>query len=116
MDHRENVGADRLVNALAAHCAYGGPLIVIDFGTATTFVIVGPDGAYEGGVIAPSAQHSVEALYRAAAQLPRVKIERPQQVIGKDTVPAMKSGIYWGYVGLIEIGRARCRERVWHYG
>lgn len=102
MDHRENVGADRLVNALAAHRAYGGPLIVIDFGTATTFDIVGPDGAYEGGVIAPSAQHSVEALYRAAAQLPRVKIERPDHVIGKDTVPAMKSGIYWGYVGLIE--------------
>jgi len=101
-DHRENVGADRLVNALAAHRAYGGPLIVIDFGTATTFDIVGPDGAYEGGVIAPSAQHSVEALYRAAAQLPRVKIERPERVIGKDTVPAMKSGIYWGYVGLIE--------------
>src|SRR3546814_8087892 len=73
MDHRENVGADRLVNALAAHRAHGGPLIIIDFGTATTFDIVGPDGAYEGGVIAPSAQHSVEALYRAAAQLPRVK-------------------------------------------
>src|SRR3546814_13668455 len=63
----------------------------------------------EGGVIAPSAQHSVEALYRAAAQLPRVKIERPQQVIGKDTVPAMKSGIYWGYVGLIEGLTARIR-------
>jgi type III pantothenate kinase len=110
MDHRENVGADRLVNALAAHRAYGGPLIVIDFGTATTFDIVGPDGAYEGGVIAPSAQHSVEALYRAAAQLPRVKIERPEKVIGKDTVPAMKSGIYWGYVGLIEGLTARIRE------
>lgn len=110
MDHRENVGADRLVNALAAHRAYGGPLIVIDFGTATTFDIVGPDGAYEGGVIAPSAQHSVEALYRAAAQLPRVKIERPDQVIGKDTVPAMKSGIYWGYVGLIEGLTARIKQ------
>jgi len=110
MDHRENVGADRLVNALAAHRAYGGPLIVIDFGTATTFDIVGPDGAYEGGVIAPSAQHSVEALYRAAAQLPRVKIERPEKVIGKDTVPAMKSGIYWGYVGLIEGLTARILE------
>jgi type III pantothenate kinase len=97
------------VNALAAHRAYGGPLIVIDFGTATTFDIVGPDGAYEGGVIAPSAQHSVEALYRAAAQLPRVKIERPEHVIGKDTVPAMKSGIYWGYVGLIEGLTARIR-------
>ena len=110
MDHPENVGADRLVNALAAHRAYGGPLIVIDFGTATTFDIVGPDGAYEGGVICPSAQHSVEALYRAAAQLPRVKIERPDQVIGKDTVPAMKSGIYWGYVSLIEGLTARVKE------
>jgi len=110
MDHRENVGADRLVNALAAHRAHGGPLIVIDFGTATTFDIVGPDGAYEGGVIAPSAQHSVEALYRAAAQLPRVKIERPEHVIGKDTVPAMKSGIYWGYVGLIEGLTARIQQ------
>lgn len=108
-DHPENVGADRLVNALAAHRAYGGPLIIIDFGTATTFDIVGPDGAYEGGVIAPSAQHSVEALYRAAAQLPRVRIERPERVIGKDTVPAMKSGIYWGYVGLIEGLTARIR-------
>src|SRR3546814_14466840 len=93
----------------------------------TTLFRSGPDGAYEGGVIAPSAQHSVEALYRAAAQLPRVKIERPEHVIGKDTVPAMKSGIYWGYVGLIEgltariraeygqamqIGRESCRERV----
>lgn len=109
MDHPANVGADRLVNALAAHRAYGGPLVVIDFGTATTFDIVGPDGAYEGGVIAPSAQHSVEALYRAAAQLPRVRIERPDHVIGKDTVPAMKSGIYWGYVGLIEGLTARIR-------
>lgn len=109
MDHPANVGADRLVNALAAHRAYGGPLIVIDFGTATTFDIVGPDGAYEGGVIAPSAQHSVEALYRAAAQLPRVRIEKPGRVIGKDTVPAMQSGIYWGYVGLIEGLTARIR-------
>src|SRR3546814_5497957 len=107
MDHRENVGADRLVNALAAHRAHGGPLIIIDFGTATTFDIVGPDGAYEGGVIAPSAQHSVDARYRAAAQLPHVKIERPEHVNGKDTVPAMKSDIYWGSVGLIEDLTAR---------
>jgi type III pantothenate kinase len=96
------VGADRLVNALAAHRDHGGPLIAIDFGTATTFDVVGADGAYEGGVIAPAVQHSVEALYRAAAMLPRVAVERPPSVIGKDTVPAMKSGIYWGYVALIE--------------
>lgn len=104
-----NVGADRLANAVAAHRTYGGPLIAIDFGTATTFDVVGADGGYEGGVIAPAVQHSVEALYRAAAMLPRVAVERPQSVIGKDTVPAMKSGIYWGYVGLIEglVGRIK---------
>lgn len=102
IDRPENVGADRLVNAVAAQRRYGGPLIVIDFGTATNFDIVGADGAYEGGVLAPAAQHSVEALYRAAAQLPRVTIARPPRVIGKDTVPAMQSGIFWGFVGLIE--------------
>ena len=96
------VGADRLANAVAAHHLHGGPVIVVDFGTATTFDVVGADGAYEGGVIAPSVKHSVEALHRAAALLPRVPVERPATVIGKDTVPAMKSGIYWGYVGLIE--------------
>ena len=98
----QQVGADRLVNAISAFERHGGPLIIIDFGTATTFDIVGPDGSYEGGVIAPAAQHSVEALYRMAAQLPRVSIEPPEQVIGRATVPAMKSGVYWGYVGLIE--------------
>ncbi len=98
----QQVGADRLVNAVAAFERYGGPLIVIDFGTATTFDIIGEDGGYEGGVIAPAAEHSVDALYRMAAQLPRVAIEPPEQVIGRATVPAMKSGVYWGYVGLIE--------------
>lgn len=102
IDRPQSAGADRLVNAVAAHHLYGGPAIVIDFGTATNFDIVGADGAYEGGVIAPAAQHSVDALYRVAAQLPRVAIERPAKVIGKDTVPAMQSGIFWGYVGLIE--------------
>ena len=98
----EQVGADRLVNAVAAFERHGGPLIVIDFGTATTFDIVGEDGGYDGGIIAPAAEHSVEALYRMAAQLPRVAIEPPEQVIGRATVPAMKSGVYWGYVALIE--------------
>lgn len=102
IDRVTHAGADRLANAVAAHGKYGGPLIVIDFGTATTFDVVGTDGAYEGGVIAPAVQHSVEALYRAAALLPRVAVERPAQVIGKDTVPAMKSGIYWGFVAMIE--------------
>jgi len=102
LERPEVVGADRLVNAVAAHEKYQGALIVIDFGTATTFDIVAKDGAYEGGVIAPGVNLSLEALNSAAAKLPRIAIERPQAVIGKDTVPAMQSGIYWGYVGLIE--------------
>ena len=102
IDRPESAGADRLANAVAAHHHYGGPAIVIDFGTATNFDIVDAEGNYIGGVLAPAAQHSVEALYRVAAQLPRVSIERPEKVIGKDTVPAMQSGIFWGYVGLIE--------------
>src|SRR5919106_869535 len=94
--------ADRLVNTVAAHAAYPGALIVVDFGTATTFDVVGATGDYEGGVIAPGVNVSAEALHQAAAMLPRVAIERTQAVIGKDTVPAMQSGLYWGYVGLIE--------------
>ncbi len=105
----EGVGADRLVNAIAAHERYPGALIVIDFGTATTFDIVSAEGHYEGGVIAPGVNLSLEALHLAAAQLPRVAIERPQAVIGNDTVPAMQSGVYWGYVGLIEGLVARIR-------
>ncbi|HEX7388802.1 MAG TPA: type III pantothenate kinase [Acidiphilium sp.] len=102
VDHPDEVGADRLLNALAAHRNYGGPLIVIDFGTATTFDIVDRDGAYAGGVIAPGINLSVEALHRAAARLPRIGIGRPKAVIGTSTIPAMRSGIYWGYVGLVE--------------
>jgi type III pantothenate kinase len=102
VERPKEVGADRLVNAIAAHARYAGALIVLDFGTATTFDAVGADGAYEGGVIAPGINLSLEALHRAAAQLPRVAVERPARVIGKATVPAMQSGIYWGYVGLIE--------------
>jgi len=99
----DQVGEDRLVNAVAAFAGHGGPLIVIDFGTATTFDVIGDDGAYEGGVIAPGINLSLEALDRAAAKLPRIAIkEPPQQVIGQATIPAMESGAYWGYVGLIE--------------
>jgi type III pantothenate kinase len=101
-DRPSAVGADRLVNAVAAHAKYKGALIVIDFGTATTFDIVAENGDYEGGVIAPGVNLSVEALHQAAAMLPRVAIQRTQSVIGKDTIPAMQSGIYWGYVGLVE--------------
>jgi type III pantothenate kinase len=95
-------GADRLVNAVGAFIAYGGPLVVVDSGTATNFDIVAADGAFEGGIIAPGINLSMHALHEAAAQLPRVAIERPQQVIGKDTVGAMQSGVFWGYISLIE--------------
>jgi type III pantothenate kinase len=102
VDHPDEVGADRLLNALAAHHRYGGPLVVVDFGTATTFDVVDGTGAYLGGAISPGINLSIEALHRAAARLPRIGIGRPQAVIGRSTIPAMRSGIYWGYVGLIE--------------
>jgi len=102
LDRPEEVGADRLVNAVAAHRRYQGALIVIDFGTATTFDVVDQSGNYCGGAIAPGINLSLEALHMAAAQLPRVAIGRPRQVIGKSTVPAMQSGIFWGYISLIE--------------
>ena len=102
IDRPEQVGADRLVSAVGAHMTYGGPLIVVDSGTATTFDVVGEDGGFDGGVIAPGVNLSVQALHEAAAQLPRIAIEKPDVAIGRDTVSAMKSGIYWGYVGLIE--------------
>lgn len=104
LDNPQEVGVDRLLNGLAAHRSYGGPLIVIDFGTATTFDVVGDDGTYLGGVIAPGINLSVEALHRAAARLPRIGIGRPEGglVIGRNTNSAMRSGIFWGYIGLIE--------------
>jgi type III pantothenate kinase len=102
VDNPEEVGADRLLNALAGHRKYGGPLVVIDFGTATTFDVVDAQGAYLGGVIAPGINLSIEALHRAAARLPRIGIGRPQAVIGTNTIAAMQSGIYWGYVAMIE--------------
>ena len=102
VDRPGEVGSDRLVNAVSAHSTYGEALIVVDFGTATTFDVIDEDGAYLGGIISPGVNLSLEALHAAAAQLPRVAIGRPDGVIGKATVPAMKSGIYWGYIGLIE--------------
>ena len=103
IEHPQQVGADRLVNAVAAHETYGGPLILIDFGTATTFDVIGADGSYEGGVISPGVNASLEALHIAAAKLPRIAIERPpQRVVGQGTISAMQSGSYWGYIGLVE--------------
>ncbi|MBT4934769.1 MAG: type III pantothenate kinase [Rhodospirillaceae bacterium] len=102
LDQPQEVGADRLVNAISAHQRYGGPLIIVDFGTATTFDVVDADGNYAGGVIAPGINLSQEALHLAAAKLPRVAICKPDRVIGKGTVEAMQSGIYWGYLSMIE--------------
>ena len=109
VDNPEEVGADRLLNTLAGHQTYGGPLIVVDFGTATTFDVANGDGAYIGGIIAPGIHLSIEALHRAAARLPRIGIARPQAVIGRNTVAAMQSGVYWGYVAMIEGLVARIR-------
>ena len=104
VDEPQNVGADRALNAIAAHAKYDGELIVIDFGTATTFDVVGASGAYRGGIIAPGINLSLDALVNAAAKLPRIAIEAPQanSVIGRTTESQMIIGIYWGYVAMIE--------------
>jgi type III pantothenate kinase len=104
-----DVGADRLVNAVAAHASYPGPLVIIDFGTATTFDVVDADGAYLGGIISPGVNLSLEALHMAAAKLPHIAVDRPDKVIGTGTIAAMQSGVYWGYMGLIDglVGRIR---------
>ena len=95
------VGPDRLVNTVAGHDLYGGDLIIVDFGTATTFDVVAQDGAYIGGVIAPGVNLSLQALHDAAAALPHVDVTKPPKVIGTNTVDCMQSGVFWGYVGLV---------------
>ena len=104
VDEPHNVGADRALNAIAAHAKHPGDLIIIDFGTATTFDVIDGSGAYTGGIIAPGINLSIDALVNAAAMLPRVAIEAPDDtsVIGRTTESQMIIGIYWGYVALIE--------------
>ena len=102
LERPQDAGADRLVNALGCFTKYGGPLIIVDSGTATTFDVVSAEGAFVGGIIAPGINLSMQALHVAAAQLPRVAIRRPAQIIGKDTVSAMQTGVFWGYVELID--------------
>ncbi|TRD21517.1 type III pantothenate kinase [Palleronia caenipelagi] len=112
VDHGTQVGPDRLVNAVAGFDLYGGDLIVVDYGTATTFDVVESDGAYGGGVIAPGVNLSLQALHEAAAALPLVDVTMPPQVVGKNTVDCMTSGVFWGYVGLVnEIVRRIKDER-----
>ncbi|HEY4164708.1 MAG TPA: type III pantothenate kinase, partial [Dongiaceae bacterium] len=96
------VGADRLANAVGGHITYKKPLVIVDFGTATTFDVADGEGNYLGGAIAPGINLSVEILHSATAMLPRIAVERPKRVIGKSTTEAMQSGIFWGYVGLVE--------------
>ena len=123
VEQPHEVGTDRLVNAVGAHHIYhhgadltqttatharlspssnNTPFIIVDFGTATTFDVVATDGAYEGGIIAPGVNLSAEALYKAAARLPRVAVQKPNSILGKNTQSAMQSGLYWGYISLIE--------------
>lgn len=109
VDAGTTVGPDRLVNAAGAYTRHGGNLVVVDFGTATTFDVVANDGAYVGGVIAPGVNLSLEALHQHAAALPHVDISRPTAVIGTNTVACMQSGIFWGYVGLVKEICARIR-------
>jgi type III pantothenate kinase len=110
-ENPREVGADRIVNAVAAIHDYGSPLIIVDFGTATTYCYVNEDKQYMGGAIAPGINISTEALYSKAAKLPRIEITRPEGVIGKNTVSAMQAGIVYGYVGQVEGIVKRMKEQ-----
>jgi len=112
VDNPAEVGADRIVNCAAAHDKYGGPTVIVDFGTATTFDVVTANAEFVGGVIAPGLNISAEALFARAARLPRVDIRRPDHVIGTNTVVNMQSGIYFGYLGLVDGILARIRNEV----
>lgn len=112
LDYPEEVGADRIVNAVAVKAYYKTPAVVVDFGTATTFDVIDEQGVYCGGVIAPGIRLSLEALAKRAAKLSQVNIEKPAKAIGKNTSSAMQSGLYWGYIGLIEGILGKIREEI----
>jgi type III pantothenate kinase len=116
VDEPQSVGADRALDAMAAHAKYKGDLIIVDFGTATTFDLVDGTGAYKGGIIAPGINLSIDALVNAAAKLPRIAIEVPEDdsVIGRTTESQMLIGIYWGYVAMMEGLIARLKAEVGH--
>ncbi len=111
-DNPKEVGADRIVNAVAAYEQYGGPLIVVDFGTATTFCAITKQGDYLGGAIVPGIGISMEALFQRAAKLPRIELVKPKTVIGKNTVSSMQSGIIFGYAGLVDKMVNRIKEEM----
>lgn len=102
IDEPSEAGADRLANAVGGYVRFGGPLIIVDFGTATNFDIIDADGNFCGGVLAPGISLALDAMHRVSARLPRVGVRRPPTVIGRNTVNSMESGVYWGYVSLIE--------------
>jgi len=110
-DYPQEVGADRIVNAVAAIHEYGAPLIIVDFGTATTYCFVNENAEYLGGAIAPGINISTEALYSKAAKLPRIEITTPKEIVGKNTISAMQSGIVYGYVGQVEGIVRRMKEQ-----
>ncbi len=112
VDNPQEVGADRIVNCVAAFERYGGPSIIVDFGTATTFDVVTVNAEYVGGVIAPGLNISAEALFARASRLPRVDIRRPPTVIGTNTVVNMQSGLYFGYLGLVDGILARMKNEL----
>jgi len=114
MDNPSEVGADRIVNAVAAYHQYKTHLIIVDFGTATTFDYINDHGEYHGGLILPGIVISADALFSRAAQLPRVEIAKPQHVIGKNTVECMQSGIFYGYVGMVDSIVERMEKEIGH--
>ena len=109
-ENPKQVGADRIVDAVAAYQIYGGPVIVIDFGTATTYDIVGPDGTFEGAVIAPGIRTSAQALWGQAAMLPAIEIKKPASIMGKETISSMQAGIVYGQIGQVEYIVKKIRE------
>ncbi|OLN28146.1 type III pantothenate kinase [Desulfosporosinus metallidurans] len=111
-DNPREVGADRIVNAVAAYSKYGGPLVIVDFGTATTFCVVSERGEYLGGAIAPGIGISTEALFQRASKLPRIEVVKPSSVIAKNTVAGMQSGIYYGFTGQVDGIVKRMKEEM----
>ncbi len=111
-DNPKEVGADRIVNAVAGYERYGGPLIIVDFGTATTFCAISQKGEYLGGVICPGIKISMDALFQKASKLPRIELTRPEQVIGKNTVASMQSGAVFGYMGKVDYIVNRMKEEM----
>lgn len=112
MENPREVGADRIVNAVAGFHKYGGPLIIVDFGTATTFCAISAQGEYLGGAIAPGIAISTEALFQKAAKLPKIELVKPKNVIGKNTIASMQSGVIYGFVGQVDGIARRMREEL----